>query len=110
MLAVPKNRFEVRVLREDDGGGYLITFPDLPGCMSDGGTVEEAIANAADAENCWLTADAKWSRADKPERFVARIPAWIYRSLRVRAKQEGTSMNSLVVSAVSKELGLRKSA
>lgn len=26
----------VERLPADDGGGYLITFPDLPGCMSDG--------------------------------------------------------------------------
>jgi len=27
-------RFTVRPLSEDEGGGYLIEFPDLPGCMS----------------------------------------------------------------------------
>ena len=35
--------FEIRPLSEEDGGGFLITFPDLPGCMSDGETPEEAI-------------------------------------------------------------------
>jgi antitoxin HicB len=38
-------RFTIRPLREDEGGGYLIEFPDLPGCMSDGATIEEAILN-----------------------------------------------------------------
>ena len=33
------HRFTVRPLSE--GGGYLIEFPDLPGCMSDGETIEE---------------------------------------------------------------------
>ena len=28
----------VSPLSEEDGGGYLIEFPDLPGCMSDGET------------------------------------------------------------------------
>jgi hypothetical protein len=42
-------RFTVRPLPEEEGGGYLIEFPDLPGCMSDGETIEEAITNGIDA-------------------------------------------------------------
>ena len=33
------------------GGGYLATVPDLPGCMSDGETPEEAARQAV--ENDW---------------------------------------------------------
>ncbi len=36
---------------EDEGGGYMVTFPDLPGCLADGDTAEEAIAEARDAFN-----------------------------------------------------------
>jgi antitoxin HicB len=39
----------VRPLTKDEGGGFLITFPDLPGCMSDGETMEEAKENGCDA-------------------------------------------------------------
>ena len=49
-------RFTVRPLTEDEGGGYLIEFPDLPGCMSDGETIEEAIANGEDKKRCWIAA------------------------------------------------------
>jgi antitoxin HicB len=41
--------FTVRLMTEDEGGGYLIEYPDVPGCMSDGETPEEAIANGRDA-------------------------------------------------------------
>jgi predicted RNase H-like HicB family nuclease len=34
-------------LSAEDGGGYLATVPDLPGCMSDGATREEAAHNVA---------------------------------------------------------------
>ena len=37
--------FEIRPLSADEGGGYLISFPDLPGCMSDGDSPEEAMTN-----------------------------------------------------------------
>ena len=46
-------RFTIRPLPEDEGGGYLIEFPDLPGCMSDGATIEEAITNGLDAMRGW---------------------------------------------------------
>ncbi len=39
----------IRPLTEDEGGGYLIEFPDLPGCISDGATPMAAIGNGADA-------------------------------------------------------------
>lgn len=41
-------------LDEEDGGGYLGFAPDLPGCMSDGETREEALFNTVDALGEWL--------------------------------------------------------
>jgi len=41
--------FTIRPLSEEEGGGYLIEFPDVPGCISDGETPEEAIRNGRDA-------------------------------------------------------------
>ena len=49
-------RFTVRPLPEDEGGGYLIAFSDLPGCMSDGETIEGAITNGIDAMRGWIEA------------------------------------------------------
>ena len=34
--------FEVRPLTADEGGGYLVSYPDFAECISDGETVEEA--------------------------------------------------------------------
>jgi len=44
----------IEVLPPEDGGGYLATVPDLPGCMSDGTTREEAAHNVADAIAAWI--------------------------------------------------------
>jgi antitoxin HicB len=49
-----KYPFEIRRLSEEEGGSYLISFPDLPGCISDGETIEETIKNGIDAMNSWL--------------------------------------------------------
>ena len=106
MKQIPKNRFEVRQMTEAEGGGFLVTFPDLPGCTSDGESVEEAIANAVDAEREWLLAEKEWDRpSEKPGRFVARMPQWLYKGLQYNAQQEGVSMNTLIVSLLARDLG-----
>lgn len=48
--------YEIKIshLSDEDGGGYLATVPELPGCMSDGDTQEEALANVKDAMKAWL--------------------------------------------------------
>jgi antitoxin HicB len=46
----------VEPLAPEDGGGFLATVPDLPGCMSDGETPEEAITNVQEAIEAWLEA------------------------------------------------------
>ena len=45
---------EISTLSEEDGGGFLATVPELPGCMSDGETQEEALANVRDAIVAWI--------------------------------------------------------
>ena len=54
--------FGLRPLSDDEGGGWLITYPDLPGCMSDGESPEEAMANGKDALKAWLKAAAEVGR------------------------------------------------
>ena len=44
----------IEPLSDEDGGGYLATVPDLPGCMSDGETREEAARNVDDAIASWI--------------------------------------------------------
>ena len=44
----------IEPLPPEDGGGFVATVPDLPGCMSDGETAEEALANVHDATAAWI--------------------------------------------------------
>ncbi len=95
-------------LPEEDGGGYLATFPDLPGCMADGETAEEAMQEATDAAESWLlTAEEFGDPIPAPGsggesgRFVTRVPKSLHAKLAARAAQEGVSMNTLVVSILS---------
>ncbi len=104
----PQKRIELRQLTTEEGGGWLATFPDLPGCMSDGETPEEALHNAAEAETAWLAANQKWGKtkaAGKPARLVARLPRSIHRDLQERANEEGVSINTMMVSLIAHGLG-----
>lgn len=55
-------RVEIEPLSAADGGGYLARVPDLPGCVSDGETPEEALANVAEAIDSWIEAARAWGR------------------------------------------------
>jgi antitoxin HicB len=46
----------VEPLAPEDGIGFVAYAPDLPGCMSDGETPQEAVANAQDAIAVWIEA------------------------------------------------------
>jgi antitoxin HicB len=62
-----KLEYAVRIerLAESDGGGYLAIVPDLPGCISDGGTPEEVLKNVQEAIESWIEA-AKESKIAIP--------------------------------------------
>ena len=105
--------FEVKQLAREDGGGFLVTFPDLPGCMADGETILEAITNAMDAEASWL-ATARAFGDPLPAvsqsysgKWVQRVPKSVHARLASLARREGVSINSLVASFIAEGLGRR---
>jgi antitoxin HicB len=56
----------------DEGGGFLALVPDLPGCMSDGDTREEAAHNVSDAIEAWLEEAVRLGRQiPQPSKRVA---------------------------------------
>ncbi len=109
--------FITSVLPKEEGGGYFIEFPDLPGCISDGEILEEAIENGKDAVRCWIeTAKQHGDEIPAPGssntlsgRWVQRVPKSIHTRLSQRAEREGVSLNALVTSILSEGLG-RKDA
>src|SRR6266849_3418237 len=96
--------FQVRLLSEDDGGGYLIEFPDIPGCMADGETPEEAIVNGRDALKCCLLTMREFGDPIPPPgsfnqprgQWRKRVPKRLHARLTARAEREGVSLNTLV--------------
>lgn len=56
-------RIVIEPLPAEEGGGFLATVPDLPGCTSDGATDIEALANVHEAMEAWL---AQWVAMGRP--------------------------------------------
>jgi len=105
--------FEINALSDEEGGGYLITFPDLPGCMSDGESVAEAVENGQDAVKAWLITAKETNRpipapgsvATASGQFRLRVPKSLHARLVRRADREGVSMNTLAVALLAEGMG-----
>lgn len=97
--------FEIRPLTQAEGSGYQIRFPDLTGCISDGQTPEEAIENGKDALEGWLATRQElgleipkpYTQELEPIKLVARLPRSLHSDLSKQAKQEGVSLNTLLI-------------
>lgn len=101
----------VRRLSDEDGGGYLAYFPDVPGCQADGKTPEEAIVQAEDALDSWLTTAKEFGdsipqpKSSFSGQWRTRVPKSLHGDLVRRAKYEGVSLNMLVAAILSDSMG-----
>lgn len=112
---IDKYPFTIRPLPVDDGGGFLIEYPDLPGCHSDGDTPEQAVVNGRDAVRSYLLSCRKHgdpipkpgSPAASSGQFRVRMPRSMHARLVAQAEREGVSLNMFVVTAAAQALGQR---
>lgn len=91
---------------DDEGGGYMVEFPDLPGCVADGETVDQAIIAARDAFVAWSAAEIEDKGGlPKPKtysgQFLQRVPKSLHRRLAQRAAIEGVSLNQLSLTFIA---------
>ncbi len=102
--------YRMEIVEDTEEGGFVVSFPDLPGCLTIGETVESAVANAQDAKKAWLEAALEEGIAisepdsleDYSGQFKLRIPRSLHRSLAEHSKREGISMNQYCVYLLSR--------
>ncbi|BBB89383.1 MAG TPA: type II toxin-antitoxin system HicB family antitoxin [Methylomusa anaerophila] len=111
-LAYP---FSVRPLSEEDGGGWIVEFPDLKGCIGTGDSIEEALKDAMAAKEAWIEATLSFGR-EVPEpnaaaefngKLLLRTTKSIHRWIVEEADAEGTSANQFINYILSMEKGRR---
>jgi antitoxin HicB len=106
-------QFTVRPLSKEEGGGYLVEYPDIPGCMSDGETIQEAIANGREAlRDCIDVFRESGRKIPKPSIEAAqwrqRVPRTLYAKLTKQAESEGVSINSFVTAIIAEAIGAKQ--
>ncbi|MDX1252091.1 MAG: type II toxin-antitoxin system HicB family antitoxin [Gammaproteobacteria bacterium] len=48
------NKYELIIYWSDDDQAFVVEVPELPGCMADGATYTEAVANAEKVIAHWI--------------------------------------------------------
>jgi len=94
----------------DPDGGYVIEFPDLPGCMTQGEELDEVGPMAAEIRKLWIeTAYEEEMDIPSPSypeeysgRFLLRLPRSLHRQLAEGAEREGVSLNHHVVTLLAR--------
>ncbi|MDP8943116.1 MAG: type II toxin-antitoxin system HicB family antitoxin [Actinomycetota bacterium] len=96
--------------RDDEGeGGWVAQVEELPGCLSQGATPEEAVSGVREAMAGWISV-ALEDGVEIPEpralmeysgRFVVRLPGGLHAQLAREAEREGVSLNQFVTNALA---------
>lgn len=102
--------YRMEIVEDTDEGGYVVSFPDLKGCITCADTIEAAVANAKDAKKAWLEAALEEEllipEPDDTDKysgqFKLRLPKSLHRQLAEHSKREGVSMNQYCVYLLSK--------
>ena len=102
--------YRMEIVEDKDEGGFVVTYPDLPGCITCGKTLEAAVANAADAKKAWIEAALEEGiEIQEPDsleeysgQFKLRIPRSLHRMLAEHSKREGISTNQYCVYLLSR--------
>lgn len=100
------------VIEPDPSGGMTVYVPELPGCISQGDSIDDAYRMIDDAKRAWIET-ALEDGAVIPEpvndddfsgKFVVRVPKSLHKILSEQAKQEGVSLNQYINYKLSKDL------
>jgi predicted RNase H-like HicB family nuclease len=87
----------------DPDGGYVIDYPDLPGCTTQIDSLDELVPMAEDVRRGWLETAYEQEGYDIPlptylpeysGKFNLRLPRSLHRTLAEAAERDGVSLNS----------------
>lgn len=105
-----KTPYKMEIITDPTEGGYVVSFPELPGCITCAETLTDAVNNAEDARRAWLEAaladgiiiPEPNSLPEYSGQFKLRMPKSLHRSLAEHSRQEGISMNQYCLYLLAK--------
>lgn len=114
-LAAPYTRM---LIPDPDEGGFIAEVLELPGCVSQGETPEEAIRNLEEAMTGYIGASLDHGKPIPPPvglkefsgHFPLRLSSELHREAAMRAMYEGVSLNQWIGQAIAERLAARSLA
>jgi len=102
-----------RELLPEPEGGWFVRIKELPGCMSQGETADEAMTMIEDAMRGWIEAELRKGSAipeprpdeDFSGKFVIRVSKSLHRKINDLADFEGVSLNQWINTALAEAVG-----
>lgn len=102
-----------RELIPEPDGKWFVHIKELPNCMSQGDSPEEALRMIADAMRGWLEVELESSELipeprqeeDFSGKFNTRVPKSLHRKLVEAANEEGVSLNQWINAALAEAVG-----
>ena len=100
-------------LTRDPDGGFVAEIFELPGCLTQGESIEEALENLAEARRLWIEvayeAGDEIPRPSTEEnysgRLLLRLPHGLHRRLAETARREGVSLNQWILARLAESMG-----
>jgi|GEM_PF-2069430 len=100
------------IIPNAEEGGYLAEVLELPGCITEGDTLEEAYQNLEDAMAGWIETSLEDNRpipepvGDKEYsgHFPLRMSTELHRAAALRAMQEGVSLNQWIAGVIAAQI------
>lgn len=97
--------YKLEIVPDSEESGFVASYPELPGCITCGSTIADAVNNAEDAKKAWLlsaieehiTIAEPESAQSYSDQFKLRIPKTLHKTLVEDSKKEGISMNQYCV-------------
>jgi len=105
--------YTVKLIPELEDGGYMVMIEELPGCLSQGDTYEEALEMIEDAKKGWLEVsledgllipEPKVMNEDYSGKFLVRMSKDLHKTLSLNAQQANSSLNQFVVDVLARNL------
>ena len=115
-LELPYRIALVRDQDEDGNTGWVAEVEELPGCLAQGDTAEEAIEHVREAMSGWLSVaiedgiEIPEPRAGESSsgRLLLRMPGSLHAELARLAEREGVSLNQMLVATLAGAIGWRR--
>lgn len=108
--------YEIRLIPDRESGYFAVRFPDFPGIVTGGYSLQEAVKNAQEALEITMETMKK-HKVSFPEpkmrfsgQFNVRVPKDLHRQLVRKADEEGVSLNALVTYLLSRSIEIERAA